>query len=456
MRKQRSAEEVEKKLRDYSASNFDEETMALIKGDLEEGVDEEYINKYISRKISYQQKAALSDVARSDVPLEFYNVLVKGFYSYRQITLLRNYYFKGITAEQIENNINREMNPHAIKKALDEVLKNIPVAVKHEVPEEESKQDKKETEPLQRTDETENTEPPEEENANTEKKEQQNDSFPPNLLFQEKFRAFEEKMDQAMQSLHQEMSRCIDRITEHGRQLVDYKNEVLENQLKQMQSEFNLQQEFNSTLSRDNDALQNRFEQMESKLRTAEEDLKKAEERREVQYREYEKAMQEVNVLRKEKEDMMKKAKEFMDKKDKRETKEQERTEVGALSFEEAARHYEEENSSQSGNKMAGQMDVVLRPQREDTQELRIERSTRRNRDGLLAMAGKKLFGGKVRTGLIKCIQDAKLSMEQMKQVGNAIKAGLTDTELMELIKSGMEADKMEQMIEIVVMGRQY
>ncbi len=453
---QRSKEEVEKVLKSYDISNYDEDTMELIREDLEDGVREDFIDRYVSKNLNIEQKKALSDAARSGIPFEYYVVLTRGYFSPRQIGLLRNYYFKGITAEQVEKNIKKSMSTHSIKKALDQFLEHVPAKEIVDMVSEESKQEEKETEPLQSTDETENTEPPEEENKNTEKKEQQNDSFPTNRLFQEEFRAFEEKMDQAMQSLHQEMSRCIDRITEHGRQLVDYKNEVLENQLKQMQSEFNLQQEFNSTLSRDNDALQNRFEQMESKLRTAEEDLKKSEERREVQYREHEKAMQEVNVLRKEKEDMMKKAKEFMDKKDKRETKAQERTEVGALSFEEAARHYEEEKPSQSGNKMAGQMDVVLRPQREDTQELRIERTTRRNRDGLLAMAGKKLFGGKVRTGLIKCIQDAKLSMEQMKQVGNAIKAGLTDTELMELIKSGMEADKMEQMIEIVVMGRQY
>ena len=71
-------------------------------------------------------------------------------------------------------------------------------------------------------------------------------------------------------------------------------------------------------------------------------------------------------------------------------------------------------------------------------------------------MAGKKIFGGKTKAGLIKCIQDAKLSTSQIKQIGNAMKAGLTDYELMDLIKSGMEADKMEQMIEIVMLGRQY
>ena len=86
---------------------------------------------------------------------------------------------------------------------------------------------------------------------------------------------------------------------------------------------------------------------------------------------------------------------------------------------------------------------------------IRVESGQRRNREGLFAMAGKKIFGGKIKAGLIKCIQDAKLSTSQIKQIGNAMKAGLTDYELMDLIKSGMEADKVE-MIEIVMLGRQY
>ena len=430
MREQRSEEQVQQMLKSYSASNYDSDTMELIKADLEEGVEEEFINKYISRKLSFRQKAALSDAARSGVSFEFYNVLAKGFYSDRQITLLRNYYFKGIGAEQIENNINREMSPHAIKKVLDEVVKNVPMlkADSKEIQKEEGKS-------------AEELVTAEAEQTNTEQKEE----IEP-FAWKEEFLAFEEKLDQAIQSLHEEVRKCIDKMVENEKQLTDYQNDVLEKQLQQMQSEFNLQQEYNITLSKDNSALQNRLEKTEHKLQKTEEELKFAEQKREEQQTLYERCMAEVEALRKEKEDMMKTGQSI----------EEERKTVEQLSFEEAAKHYETDVHSGKQIKTNGQMDFVISSQDPYLPPIRVENGQRRNREGLFAMAGKKIFGGKIKAGLIKCIQDAKLSTSQIKQIGNAMKAGLTDHELMDLIKSGMEADKMEQMIEIVMLGRQY
>lgn len=424
---ERTKEEVDKIMRNYSASNYVPELMEVIQHDLEEGLDQEYINRYVSRKLSIEQQRALSDMARSGVSLEYFNVVIKGFYSYRQIELLRNYYHEGITAEQVEKHITRDMSAHAMKKVLEEVAKHVPKKAPEVV-----------AEPVM-----ESVEETQDEVAKEEKTiEAEQLQLPVPILLKEEFLAFEQKLDQSFQALHEEVRKCIDAVKESENQMREYKNEVLEKQVESLQREYDLQKEYNGRISKDNQEFEIRLQRMEEAMRAS------GEEKKELQ-KDYKEAMEKLETLRKEKEDMRKE----MEHKQRGQETQNNTVQVERLSFEAAAKHYEETKKEEGKTQ---QMDFVVNTDQSLESAIRVEQSVRTRRDGLLVLAGKKLFGGKIRSGLIKCVQDAKLSTAQMKQIGNAIKAGLTDNELVDLIKSGMEADKMEQMIEIVMLERQY
>ena len=423
---ERTKEEVDKIMRNYSASNYAPELMEVIQHDLEEGVDQEYINRYVSRKLSIEQQRALSDMARSGVSLEYFNVVLKGFYSYRQIELLRNSYHEGITAEQVEKHITREMSAHAMKKVFEEVAKHVPKKEPEEAADTE-------LEPVEETQDV---------VAKKEEAVEESSQLPGTVFLKEEFLAFEQKLNQSFQALHEEVRKCMDAVKESENQMREYKNEVLEAQVESLQREFELQKEYNGRLSKDNQEYEVRLERMEEAMKVS------GEEKKELQ-KDYKEAMEKLETLRKEKEDMRKE----MEHKQMGQGTQNAMVQAERLFFEAAAKHYEEMKKEEVTSQ---QMDFVVNTNQSSEPEIRVEQSVRTRRDGLLAMAGKKLFGGKIRSGLIKCIQDAKLSTSQMKQIGNAIKAGLSDNELVELIKSGMEADKMEQMIEIVMLERQY
>ena len=85
-----------------------------------------------------------------------------------------------------------------------------------------------------------------------------------------------------------------------------------------------------------------------------------------------------------------------------------------------------------------------------------VEHSRPEMRDGFFAMLGKKLFGDKKRMRIIKAVAAAKLDKEQMKQVKNAVKAGLLENEIIDIINSGFDAEEMEQAVEIVLAEKSY
>lgn len=89
-------------------------------------------------------------------------------------------------------------------------------------------------------------------------------------------------------------------------------------------------------------------------------------------------------------------------------------------------------------------------------QTIQVEKMTRKSPDGLLAMAGRKLFKGKNRVNLIAHLKNASLNTGQMQQVKVAIEAGLTDEEVVDIINSGFSAEEMAQAIEIVLAEKMY
>lgn len=89
-------------------------------------------------------------------------------------------------------------------------------------------------------------------------------------------------------------------------------------------------------------------------------------------------------------------------------------------------------------------------------QMVQVERTARRSSDGLLALAGKKLFRNKTSLNLISHLKNASLNQAQMHQVKVAIESGLSEEEVVDIINSGFAAEEMAQAIEIVLAEKRY
>lgn len=87
---------------------------------------------------------------------------------------------------------------------------------------------------------------------------------------------------------------------------------------------------------------------------------------------------------------------------------------------------------------------------------LTVERTKRKKPEGLLAMAGKKLFGGNKAMNLIKHLTGKGLNHAQMEQVRIAIESGLEENEVIDIINSGFTAEEMAQAIQIVMADKAY
>lgn len=88
-------------------------------------------------------------------------------------------------------------------------------------------------------------------------------------------------------------------------------------------------------------------------------------------------------------------------------------------------------------------------------QSIHVEHTSKRSPEGLLALAGKKLFG-KSKVNLIKQLTGKGLNQQQMEQIKVAIESGLTDEEVIDIINSGFSAEEMKQAIEIVIAEKMY
>ena len=85
-----------------------------------------------------------------------------------------------------------------------------------------------------------------------------------------------------------------------------------------------------------------------------------------------------------------------------------------------------------------------------------VEHTAAPARDGFFSALGKKLFGDRKRMRIIKAVAAAKLDKEQMKQVAYAIRSGLLENEVIDIINSGFDAEEMEQAVEIVLAEKSY
>ena len=73
-------------------------------------------------------------------------------------------------------------------------------------------------------------------------------------------------------------------------------------------------------------------------------------------------------------------------------------------------------------------------------------------RKGIYLLVGRLGFEKKSTQDLVKLVAEEKLVAEQLIEIQNAMKKGLTEEQLVTLINNGVSAEQMREIIEIAVL----
>jgi hypothetical protein len=73
-------------------------------------------------------------------------------------------------------------------------------------------------------------------------------------------------------------------------------------------------------------------------------------------------------------------------------------------------------------------------------------------RKGIYLLVGRLGFEKKSKQDLVKLVAEEKLVAEQLIEIQNAMKKGLTEEQLVTLINNGVSAEQMREIIEIAVL----
>ena len=73
-------------------------------------------------------------------------------------------------------------------------------------------------------------------------------------------------------------------------------------------------------------------------------------------------------------------------------------------------------------------------------------------RKGIYLLVGRLGFEKKSKQDLVRLVAEGKLGTEQLIEIQNAMKQGLTEEQLVTLINNGVSAEQMREIIEIAVL----
>ena len=114
--------EIAKILDNYEAQNFSAEAIELGREDLRYGLTAEQIDIYYKKRLNINQMRHISRALRAGVDMSLIEMVIEEQFAERQMEAIFDYHLKGIPADDLKGNITKDMNAHAIKKALDDVL----------------------------------------------------------------------------------------------------------------------------------------------------------------------------------------------------------------------------------------------------------------------------------------------------------------------------------------------
>lgn len=389
-----SKKEMNRYVQELRAKGCKNAVLQLVAGDFEYGLGREQIKRYAEKNWKIERMEQFSKALRMTDNEDFLSMLENGNFGAEQMEVLIRFMGKGLPAQQIESVANRDMKPHAMQKALQKVY-------------EAAEQAKKaaETEPV----------------------------FIKEV--QERIDAMVDGIGDNKDFLLKVMDKLgsIDQLQQSN----DDVRESLAKTIEQKDRELEEQQRSNNKLAVECAELRTKYSSLLERQENFEQEKAAFEQEKEGIAREQNQLLEENKRLGKENEELEKKISELTEQ-----LSEMEKSDM------DQANRATEEGSSEKTDYFATVKGIG--------QMIHVERTVARRPERIMALAGKKFFKVKSRVNLIKELTGKGLNPEQMEQIKAAIKSGLNEQEVIDIINSGFSAKEMAQAIEIVVADRMY
>jgi cytochrome c556 len=381
---------IEKRIQLLRNKNVDNEVIALVKSDYEDGLTDDEVNLYLDKNYNLNQMKVLSNCLHKGVSEEMMTLLRESKMAGGQMQTALNYYEKGVPVAAIKEVVEKDDTAINMRRMLDVVLENLSKA-KEQKPE-DSEYVKALVAQMEEV---------------VEKINHQN----------ERYDVLNKKLSEIETSKDDEEVR--ERLVKDNQE----KDELINDQ----QNELN---KANGTIARLRDDIEKkdkemkrmseRIESLEDKIMGVAVDNKKAAEEKPKQ----EETKPKDNVAE------TTAGKEMVD----------------TIAVPQAA------PVIQNGIPVYYQIPVVDGTGNV-VQRLPIERSARKSSNSRVASLFARLsFKKKSRADIVKLVASGDLVPAQLVQIKSAIEKGLTESQLVELINNNISADKMKEIIEIAVL----
>lgn len=381
---------IEKRIQLLRNKNVDNEVIALVKSDYEDGLTDDEVNLYLDKNYNLNQMKVLSNCLHKGVSEEMMTLLRESKMAGGQMQTALNYYEKGVPVAAIKEVVEKDDTAINMRRMLDVVLENLSKA-KEQKPE-DSEYVKALVAQMEEV---------------VEKINYQNERY--DVLNKKLFEIETSKDDEEVR----------ERLVKDNQE----KDELINDQ----QNELN---KANGTIARLRDDIEKkdkemkrmseRIESLEDKIMGVAVDNKKAAEEKPKQ----EETKPKDNVAE------TTAGKEMVD----------------TIAVPQAA------PVIQNGIPVYYQLPVVD-VSGHVMQRLPIERSVRKSSNsGVASLFARLSFKKKSRADIVKLVASGDLVPAQLVQIKSAIEKGLTESQLVELINNNISAEKMKEIIEIAVL----
>ena len=115
-------------------NKYDENTLSLVRGDLEYGVEFERIEKYLKGGYNFEQRKFYSSCLRKDTPDDVLEVIADRAKTADQMVVAYEFYKKGIPLEQIQAVFDENHTPIMMRKSFEQIMEQACI-VEESIPE---------------------------------------------------------------------------------------------------------------------------------------------------------------------------------------------------------------------------------------------------------------------------------------------------------------------------------
>lgn len=381
---------IERKIQLLRSKNVDNEIIALVKSDYEDGLTEDEVELYLNKNYDINQMKVLSSCLHNGVSEEMMTLLKESKMSGGQMQTALNYYEKGVPIAAIKEVVEKDDTAINMRRMLDVVLEEVK-KVKEQTPEESE--------------------------------------YVRNLVAQmEKVVKEINHQNERYDALNKKLSEIeTSKDDEEVRERLVKDNQEKDELINDQQNELN---KANSTIAR----LRDDIEKKDKEMKRMSERIESLEDKIMGVAVDNNKAAEEIP-----------KQEEIKPKDNVAETT-ADKEMVDTIAVPQAA------PVIQNGIPVYYQLPVVD-ASGHVVQRLPIERSVRKSsNNGMMGLFSRLCFKKKSRADIVKLVASGDLVPAQLVQIKSAIEKGLTETQLIELITNNISAEKMKEIIEIAVL----